>query len=69
MSTSDINTVERFIRFAAKSVQKLPVRTRTDIALGMLGWLPMNAYIEQRKLAFFTKALYNATEYVITTNI
>ena len=34
---------ERCIRLAAKSIQKLHVRRRTDMASDMLGWLPMNA--------------------------
>ena len=51
-SVSDIHKLEKFIRLAAKSIQRLPTRTRTDIALGMLGWLPMTAYIEQKQLSF-----------------
>ena len=47
--------LERFMRLAAKSIQKLPMRTRTDMALGMLGWLPMSARVEQRKLMFLQK--------------
>ena len=50
MSSADI--YEKFIRLAAKSIQRFPSRTRTDMALGMLGWLPMMSYIEQRKLLF-----------------
>ena len=52
MSASDKYKLEKFIRFAAKLIQKFPNRTRTDIALGMLGWLPMSSLIEQRKLSF-----------------
>lgn len=54
-TASDNDKLERFIRLAAKSIQKFPVRTRTDIALGMLGWLPMRARVEQRKLMFLQK--------------
>ncbi|MEW8547065.1 MAG: hypothetical protein AB2693_26415, partial [Candidatus Thiodiazotropha sp.] len=52
MSKSDICKVEKFIRLAAKSLQRFPTRTRTDIALGMLGWLPLMSYVEQKKLSF-----------------
>ena len=52
ISMSDIYKLERFIRLAAKSIQRFPTRTRTDIALGMLGWLPLMSYVEQRKLSF-----------------
>ena len=52
MSASDTYKLEKFIRLAAKLIQRFPTRTRTDIALGMLGWLPMMSLIEQRKLSF-----------------
>ena len=52
MSASDIYKLEKFIRLAAKSVQRFPTRTRTDIALGMLGWLPMTSYVERKQLSF-----------------
>ena len=52
MSSADIYKLEKFIRLAAKSIQRFPSRTRTDMALGMLGWLPMMSYVEQRKLSF-----------------
>ena len=55
MTLSDMDKLERFTRLAAKSIQKFPMRTRTDIALGMLGWLPMRARVEQRKLTFLQK--------------
>ena len=52
MASADIYKLEKFIRFAAKSIQRFPSRTRTDMALRMLGWLPMMSYVEQRKLLF-----------------
>ena len=52
MSSADIYKLEKFMRLAAKSIQRFPSRTRTDMALGMLGWLPMMSYVEQRKLLF-----------------
>ena len=55
MTASDNDKLERFIRLTAKSIQKFPVRTRTDIALGMLDCLPMRARVEQRKLMFLQK--------------
>ena len=55
LTINDINKLERFLRLAAKYIQKLPTRTRTDIALGMLGWLPINAKVDLRKLMFLQK--------------
>ena len=55
MTAEDSLKLERFTRLAAKSIQKLPMRTRTDMALGMLGWLPMSARVEKRKLMFLQK--------------
>ena len=55
MTRTDIEMLEKFTRLAAKSIQQYPIRTRTDIALGMLGWLPMRARVEQRKLMFLQK--------------
>ena len=60
MSSADIYKLEKFIRLAAKSIQRFPSRTRTDMALGMLGWLPMMSYVEKRKLFFSAKSMYNA---------
>ena len=54
-TAEDSLKLERFMRLAAKSIQKLPMRTRTDMALGMLGWLPMSARVMQRKLMFLQK--------------
>ena len=55
VTPADITLLERFIRLCAKSVQHLPARTRTDTALSMIGWLPMLADVEKRKLSFFHK--------------
>ena len=52
MSSAGFYKSEKFIRLAAKSTQRFSSRTRTDMALGMLGWLPMMSYVEQRKLLF-----------------
>ena len=61
MSVSDIYKLEKFIRLAAKSVQRFPTRTRTDTALGMLGWLPMISYAEQESFSFLQNPLHNAS--------
>ena len=52
LSRSDITNLERFVRFAAKKVQRFPTRTRTDICLSMLGWRSMISEINARKLSF-----------------
>ena len=52
ISMSDIYKLEKFIRLAAKSIQRFPIRMITDTALGILGWLPLMSYVEQRKLSF-----------------
>lgn len=55
MTAEDSIKLERFLRLAAKKIQNFPVRTRTDIALGMLGWLPLSVRIEHKKLMFLQK--------------
>ena len=62
LTINDINKLERFLRLAAKYIQKLPTRTRTDIALGMLGWLPISAKVDLRKLMFLQKLCTMQTE-------
>ena len=71
MSTSDEYKLEKFIRLAAKLIQRFPTRTRTDIALGMLGWLPMMSLIEQKSFRSCKVSVlwYYATEYATKTSI
>ena len=52
LTINDINKLERFLRLAAKYIQKLPTRTRTDIALGMLGWISISARVDLRKVGW-----------------
>ena len=55
LSNTDIVKLERFIRLAAKCIQHMPTYTRTDIALGLLGWYPIETQIDKRKLSFLQK--------------
>lgn len=50
--------LERVHRYAAKLLQGLPTRTHTDVALGMLGWLPLIAQIDICKLKFLGRMIY-----------
>ncbi len=52
LKSCDIDKLERFLKLAAKKVQHFHVRTRTDISLSMLGWVPIAAQIEINKLSF-----------------
>jgi exonuclease III len=44
--------LERVHHFCVKVLQGLPKRTRSDIALGLLGLGPLESYIHKRKLTF-----------------
>ena len=59
-TASDNDKLERFIPFAAKSIPKFSIPTRTDIALGMLGWLPMRAS-RTKEISVSSKVVYNVT--------
>jgi hypothetical protein len=52
LSHTELEMLERMHRFSAKLLQDYHPRTRTVIALSMLGWYNMNAYIDRRKLLF-----------------
>ncbi len=52
MSCTELLALERAQRFAVKMVQGLPRFTRTDICNALLGWLPLEAYVDMRKLYF-----------------
>ena len=60
MNLADMEMIEKFTRLAAKSIQKFPIRTRTDIALGMLGWLPMRARDRTTQTYVLAKIMYYA---------
>jgi hypothetical protein len=49
---SEWKLLERTHRFCAKLLQEFHPRTKTTIALSMLGWYTMAAYIDRRKLLF-----------------
>ena len=49
LTNYDVLTLERFLRFAAKMCQNLPTRTRTDMSLSLIGWLPIIAKILLKK--------------------
>ena len=55
LTASDVLKLERCKRMFAKAIQKLPQRTRTDMALSMLGWLPIIQEVDKRKLSFLHK--------------
>lgn len=55
MTLNDLNIVEKCVRFCAKRIQNFSQRTRTDIALSMLGWSLMESNIDKRKLLFLEK--------------
>ena len=55
MSPKDVQNVEKLWRSCAKKSQYLPVRTRTDMALSLLGWHPIESEIDKRKLTFLQR--------------
>ncbi|MES9883665.1 MAG: reverse transcriptase family protein [Sedimenticola sp.] len=62
MTSADTYKIEKIIRLAAKSCQNLHIRTRTDMALSMIGWLPAAALIAKRKLHFLQRLCTMPTE-------
>ena len=50
LSKTDILTMEKCHRFCIKFMQRLPSRTRTAVALGMIGQLSLISEIDRRKL-------------------
>ncbi len=57
-------TLERSHRFCLKLMQNLPVRSRTDVVLSLIGILPLVAAINTRKLSLFGRFMncsYNCT--------
>jgi len=64
LTNYDVLTLERFLRFAAKMCQNLPTRTRTDMSLSLIGWLPIIAKIDSRKLMFFHKLCCMNSKYL-----
>ncbi|MES9881905.1 MAG: reverse transcriptase family protein, partial [Sedimenticola sp.] len=68
LKACDIEKLERFLRLAAKKVQHFHVRTRTDISLSMLGWMPIAAQIEMNKLSLLGR-LCNMPGTVLAKNV
>ena len=55
LSKQNIEQMEIFCRFCAKVMQGFDRSTRTDMCLSMLGWLPVQAEVDKRKLGFLQK--------------
>ena len=53
LTSSDVDLLERSHRYCIKYMQGLPNRTRTIIALGLLGLYPIEAEIDLKKLVLF----------------
>ena len=53
MTQSDILFIERTHRFCVKFIQSIGTRTRTHIALGLLGLYSVEAEIDKKKLILF----------------
>ena len=52
ISASSLSQLEIAHHFCVKSAQSLPTRTRSDMALGLLGTQSIEAYIDTQKLRF-----------------
>ena len=61
---SHLDKLERSHRLCAKTIQGLPLSTSTDVALGALGLLPIEAEIDKRKLQFFSQLCRLPTHYL-----
>ncbi|WAR32008.1 hypothetical protein MAR_034550 [Mya arenaria] len=68
LTKSNCMQLERFIRMAAKTIQRFPIRTRTDICLAMLGWKRIESEINLKKLMFLER-LCNMPTSVLTKQI
>ena len=63
LTASNLLTLERAHRFCVKHMQSLGIRTRTDIALGLLGIFPLEIEIEIRKLILFGQLCRLSSKY------
>ncbi|WAR26502.1 hypothetical protein MAR_012206, partial [Mya arenaria] len=68
LTKSNCMQLERFIRMAAKTIQRFPILTQTDICLAMLGWKRIVSEINLRKLLFLER-LCNMPTSVLTKQI
>ena len=57
MTKSDLETLERVNRFAAKRIQGLAPSTRSEAAIGSLGLWTIEGYIDKLKLLFLYKLI------------
>ena len=63
VSNSDILSMEQCHRFCIKFMQRFPSRTRTAVALGMLGQNSLISDIDKRKLVLFGQLCRLSTKY------
>ncbi|CAG2221145.1 MIZ1 [Mytilus edulis] len=53
LSNTELTMLERSHKYICKTIQGLPARTRSDKCTSLLGWLPVECYIDKCKLQFF----------------
>ena len=53
LTSAELLILERAHRFSLKCIQSLNMRTRTDIALGLMAMFPLEVEIDIRKLVLF----------------
>ena len=53
LTQSETEMLERSHKFACKTLQGLPKRTRSDKCTSLLGWFSIECYIDKCKLLFF----------------
>ena len=66
LSVSNIIHLERAHRFCIKYMQGFGIRTRTDVALGLLGVLPLESEVDFKKLNLLGQLCRNDTHCWIT---
>ncbi|MES9881493.1 MAG: reverse transcriptase family protein [Sedimenticola sp.] len=64
LSSQQVSVIERGHRFCVKVMQNIPLGTRTDIALSVIGQNPLQSEIDRRKLMFFGQLCLLPTECV-----
>ncbi|PJE77715.1 hypothetical protein CI610_03356 [invertebrate metagenome] len=57
LSRTELIKLERAQNFIVKSIQGLNIRTRTDMAISLIGWTTIEGYIDIRKLLFLWSSL------------
>ena len=66
LSDSSTTQLERAHRFCIKFMQGFGIRTRTDIAIGLLGVLSLESEIDFKKLSMLGQLCPNDAHYWIT---